>query len=267
MFKWNAADYANNSSVQLTFARELIEKLQLTGSESILDVGCGDGKITAEIAQFLTYGYILGIDSSPEMINYAQEQFSISEFPNLQFLCMNAANIQLNKKFDILFSNASLHWLEDHQAFLAGANQTLQPGGRLYISCGGKGNIEEISNILAEVMNYITWKDYFKDFQYPWYFYDVNPYENWLLKSGFKPIQVELIPKDAIFAGKEGLLGWLRTVGMPYTQFIPDDKKNDFMNDVADLYIKNYPLDNEGNCHLKMIRLLVDAMNNFSINN
>src|SRR6266702_8565508 len=78
--KWNAADYAANSAVQQTWARELIAKLKLRGDEHILDVGCGDGKVTAEIARAVPRGQVLGADSSPEMIAFAQKTFPPAKF-------------------------------------------------------------------------------------------------------------------------------------------------------------------------------------------
>lgn len=85
--QWNPHDYAKNSAAQLKWARELRSRLILHGSESVLDVGCGDGKITADFAQALPQGQVVGIDSSPDMIGYAQETYSM---PNLSFACIDA---------------------------------------------------------------------------------------------------------------------------------------------------------------------------------
>ena len=112
---WNAVDYAKNSLAQLAWARELMEKLLLRGNESLLDIGCGDGKITAQLASATT-GYVLGIDSSSGMIQIASEKFSDTNYPNLSFAQMDAADIQLSEKFDVAFSNAALHWIGDHVA-------------------------------------------------------------------------------------------------------------------------------------------------------
>ena len=81
--RWNAADYAANSVVQQTWARELIAKLKLHGNEHILDVGCGDGKVTAEIAHAVPRGSATGIDASPQMVKFAQKTFPAKKFPNL----------------------------------------------------------------------------------------------------------------------------------------------------------------------------------------
>jgi trans-aconitate methyltransferase len=108
---WNAADYAKNSSAQLLWAQELISKLALQGCESVLDIGCGDGKISAQLARALKNGNVLGIDLSTEMIRYASTQFSSAKYPNLSFARMDATEIRLPQKFDVAFSNATLHWV------------------------------------------------------------------------------------------------------------------------------------------------------------
>ena len=91
--KWNAADYAANSAVQQTWARELIAQLHLRGDEHILDVGCGDGKVTAEIARAVPRGSVTGVDASPEMIRFARKTFSPGKHPNLEFQVMDARKI------------------------------------------------------------------------------------------------------------------------------------------------------------------------------
>jgi trans-aconitate 2-methyltransferase len=101
---WNADDYANNSSAQLQWAEELITKLALRGSESLLDIGCGDGKITAQLAHVVKNGRVLGIDSSESMIQRASEQFPPTTNPNLSFLHMDATEIHLSQRFDVAFS-------------------------------------------------------------------------------------------------------------------------------------------------------------------
>ena len=91
--KWNAADYAANSAAQQIWARELIAQLNLRGDEHILDVGCGDGKVTAELARAVPKGSVIGIDTSPEMIRFARKTFPRGKHPNLEFQIMDAREI------------------------------------------------------------------------------------------------------------------------------------------------------------------------------
>ena len=130
--KWNPEDYARNSSAQLVWARELISRMAFTGSEAVLDVGSGDGKITAEFARVLPHGFVLGVDSSAEFIAYAAQHYPRSA--QLHFEQMDARALHIDRKFDLIFSNASLHWVDDHRAFLRGAAAHLHPNGRLILS-------------------------------------------------------------------------------------------------------------------------------------
>src|SRR6266702_3195792 len=125
--KWNAADYAANSAVQQTWARELIARLNLRGDEHILDIGCGDGKVTAEIARALPRGSVTGADASP-------------------------------------------HWVDDHQAILRGAAAVLKPGGRLVVSCGGKGNAHDVFLALRPEMRLKRWREFFRKMEAPYFF-------------------------------------------------------------------------------------------------
>src|SRR5580693_224613 len=109
--KWNAADYAANSVVQQSWAREIIARLKLRGDEHVLDVGCGDGKVTAEIARAVPRGSVTGMDASPQMIEFAKKNFPTTEFPNLRFRVMDARKIKFDRQFDVAFSNAALHWV------------------------------------------------------------------------------------------------------------------------------------------------------------
>ncbi|MCI0712968.1 MAG: class I SAM-dependent methyltransferase, partial [Chloroflexi bacterium] len=97
MHQWNPEDYAQNSSEQWKWARELIEKLEPTPADTILDIGCGDGKVTAFLAEIAQY--VVGIDLSAEMIDFARQQFA--DVPNLEFHLMNAAAIELPQQFDL----------------------------------------------------------------------------------------------------------------------------------------------------------------------
>ena len=99
--RWNAADYAANSAAQQIWARELIVQLHLRGDEHILDVGCGDGKVTAELARAVPKGSVTGIDASPEMIRFARASFPAKKVPNLGFKIMDARHIRLARRFDV----------------------------------------------------------------------------------------------------------------------------------------------------------------------
>jgi trans-aconitate methyltransferase len=258
--KWNAADYAANSVVQQTWARELIARLKLHGDEHIFDVGCGDGKITAEIAGAVPRGSATGIDASPQMIEFARKTFPPGKNPNLEFRVMDARKIKFSRQFDFVFSNAALHWMDNHRAFLRGAAAVLRSGGRLIVSCGGKGNAQDVFAALRPEMRLEHWRKFFRGMPKPYFFYSPADYEKWLPRASFKTLNIQLAPKDATYDGPDGFAAWVRTTWLPYTQRVPEELREAFIAAVTDRYVAKHPPDIAGKIHVRMVRLEIDAI-------
>jgi trans-aconitate methyltransferase len=314
--KWNAADYAANSAAQQIWARELIAQLHLRGDERILDVGCGDGKVTAELARAVPKGLAAGIDASPEMIRFARNTFPPGKHPNLEFQVMDAREISFaalsapgsagvspastdfrlptggrdasapkrrriisnsNPRspalsplgrgegeeeawFDVVFSSSALHWVDDHRAFLRGAASVLRSGGRLVVSCGGKGNAQDVFVALRPEMRLKQWCKFFRKMEKPYFLYGPADYEKWLPRFGFKTHNVKLTPKDAVYPGRDRFAAWFRTTWLPYTQRVPENVREEFIAAVTDRYLAKHPLDAEGRVHVRMVRLEIDAV-------
>jgi trans-aconitate methyltransferase len=261
--KWNAADYAANSVVQQTWARELISKLNLRGDEKILDVGCGDGKITAEIARHLPNGSTTGVDASAEMVAFAKKTFPAKKFPNLEFQICDARKISakiFGNGCDLVFSNAALHWVDDHENFLRGVASVLKIGGRLVVSCGGKGNAQDVFIALRPEMKLKRWRGFFRKMPTPYFFYAPADYEKWLPKLSFKIQSIKLAPKDANYNGADGFTAWLRTTWIPYVQRVPENLREEFIAAVTQRYIAKHPPDAEGKVHVRMVRLEIYAV-------
>jgi trans-aconitate 2-methyltransferase len=256
---WNAADYAANSAVQQNWARELIAGLELRGDEHVLDVGCGDGKVTAELARAVPKGAVTGIDASPQMIEFARKKFTSSRFPHLEFCVMDARHIQLPQLFDVVFSSSVLHWVDDHPAFLRGAAACLRSGGRLMVSCGGKGNAQEVFLALRPVMRLQRWRRFFRKLETPYFFYSPEDYKKWLPRFGFESRHVGLSPKDALHDGRPGFAAWLRTTWLPYTQRVPENEREEFIAAVVERYLAKHPPDVKGRIRVHMVRLEIDA--------
>lgn len=257
--KWNAADYAANSVVQQAWARELIARLNLRGDEHILDVGCGDGKVTAEIARALPNGSATGVDASAEMIAFAKRTFPNKQHPNLEFHVMDARKIKFARRFDFIFSNAALHWVDDHQKILQGAADVLKPGGRFVVSCGGKGNAQDVFVALRPEMRLKRWRGFFRKMPRPYFFYSPSDYEKWLPKAGFAVGSLKLAPKDATYPGADGFATWLRTTWIPYVQCVPESAREEFIAAVTQRYVAKHPPDAEDKVHVRMVRLEIEA--------
>jgi trans-aconitate 2-methyltransferase len=101
MYKWNPEDYQHHSSAQEILAEGIISGLNVEGNEHILDIGCGDGKITTKLASFVPHGQVLGIDSSVEMVEFARNRFPSSGHANLRFEQMDVLDLKFESKFDL----------------------------------------------------------------------------------------------------------------------------------------------------------------------
>ena len=126
---------------------------------------------------------------------------------------------------------------------------------------GGKGNASDIITTVNELIENEKWQLYFNHFSFPYTFFSPDEYKQLLNNVGLTIKRVELISKDMTQKGREGLAGWIRTTWLPYTERIPENKRNDFIEDIIDLYDKRFPIDKNGLFHVKMIRLEVEAIN------
>lgn len=258
-YVWDASNYSKNSFNQLQWAKELIPKLKLTGKEKMLDIGCGDGKVTADLARNLPKGAVLGIDNSQDMINLAKASFPKKSYPNLSFQRMDARELDFEEQFDRVFSNAALHWIIDHRPVLWGVYKSLKVYGRLLFQMGGKGNVQEVFNILDMLRDEPAWKKFFEGFSFPFGFYEPKEYCDWLRIANLKPERVELISKELKFSGVEEVAGWIRTTWLPYTERIPVDQRDEFIGELVERILAKYSMDEEGFVHLKVVRLEVEA--------
>lgn len=258
-YKWNAGDYDKNSQAQKKWARELIGRLNFKGNERVLDLGCGDGKVTMEISQRLNHGTIVGIDNSEEMIRLAKVKYPDNKFPNLSFQVMDATQLTFESDYDLIFSNAVLHWVSDHKSVLEGLYKSLNVGGKILLRMGGKGDAQGMIAAMNIVKNAEQWARYFKGFKFPYTFLGIEEYQVLLDDAGFTPIRIELLPKDMVHDGEAGLESWIRTTWLPYTGRIPEEFKTAFISEVISAYLEKVPLAADGKAHIEMVMIEVEA--------
>jgi trans-aconitate 2-methyltransferase len=174
MYCWNPELYASSSSAQKSWGIELLAKIPLKGTERVLDIGCGDGKLSAEIAMKVPLGSVLGIGLSEAMISFAKVRYPEEKFPNLAFMQMDAESLSFGYEFDLIYSNAALHFIkrpENVENALKGFKKSLKPGGVLLAQFGGKGNAEEVIRVINLMLEGEKWSPYFRDFVFPYGFY------------------------------------------------------------------------------------------------
>ena len=257
MHKWDPADYQKSSSAQYNWAMALIAGLKLDGDERILDIGCGDGRITAHLAGLVSNSSVLGIDLSPEMISFAAGKYA--DHPNLSFRVGDASELHFAEEFDLVVSFACLHWVKDHLSVLKSVQKSLVPGGHFLMQCGGRGNAARILDLTGDLVASPSWKEYFSGFSFPYHFYGPEEYRVWLAEAGLRSRRVELVAKDMVHQGQAGLEGIIRNTWLPYTERLPAHLRDGFVKEIAGRYLERYPLDEKGQAHVQMMRLEVEA--------
>lgn len=256
-YEWDATQYSAQSQAQAAWGDEVIARLALQPADHVLDVGCGEGKITARIAERVPEGRVVGVDSSVEMIRFANERFGTNP-GRLCFEVMDASQLTFRNEFDAVFSNAALHWVEDHAPVLRGIHSALREGGRVCMQMGGRGNAAEVRAAMDEVRGRTEWRACFAGFVSAYFFYGPEEYDQWLREAGLTPEGVELVPRPMRHT-REQFTGWLSTTWMPYTSRVPAEDRPKFIEQVVDCFVRTFPLDAEGLLTVPMVRLNVDA--------
>jgi trans-aconitate methyltransferase len=136
----------------------------------------------------------------------------------------------------------------------------MKPGGRLVVSCGGKGNAHDVFLALRPEMRLKRWREFFRKMPTPYFFYAPGDYEKWLPQFGFEINYLKLAPKNATYAGRQGFATWLRTTWIPYVQRVPENLREEFIAAVTARYVAKHPADADGKVHVRMVRLEIDAI-------
>jgi trans-aconitate methyltransferase len=252
-YQWNASDYAQHSTGQERWARELLPLLALRADDHVLDIGCGDGRITASIAELVPQGRVIGIDSSAEMVAHAS---ALSRnIPNVSFEQRDALDLRFTNEFTAIFSNAVLHWIRDQGRVVQEIARALQRGGRVLVQCGGAGNGQGVIDSFMRVASLEPWREYFEGFESSYGFYTDAQYAKWLATADLIADDVRLIPKDMVHANESAFSGWLRTAWHPYTSPVPEHLREQFIVAVNKDYVRTFSPDNDGCIHVAMVRL------------
>lgn len=201
---WDPALYEAQHSFVWQMGRGLLDLLAAQPGERILDVGCGTGQLTAEIAA--SGADALGLDASPGMIAQARQNYPAKHNPRLSFSLADAAAMTFDSEFDAIFSNAALHWMLDTTAVVRGMGRALKRGGRLVVECGGKGNIATIDGAIEAVFK--------QSLQRPLpvsktMFRSISDLSTALENNGFEVRQALLFDRPTRLEGQRGMEQWL----------------------------------------------------------
>jgi trans-aconitate 2-methyltransferase len=245
--------------MQSKFAADLLPRMSLEGDERVLDIGCGDGKISAAIARRLPRGSIVGVDISHAMVHFAQQTYPPSSYRNLSFKHADASRLDYCRDFDWVVSFAALHWVIEHPPVLTGIARALTARGRVLLQFGGQGNGGPLFALASDVIHASAWRTYFVDFQFPWRFYAASEYEPMVCHAGLVPDRVAVVLREAAHEGRNAFTGWMRSTWLPYLQRLPAEMWDAFIADVAERYLALCPADADGIVRVPMMRIEVEA--------
>lgn len=222
---WHAQHYDQKLNFVSKYGSDLLSLLQAKPHEHILDLGCGSGHLTAQIAN--TTPNVTGLDYSANMIEQAK-----SNYKQLNFIVANGENFLLEHQVDAVFSNAALHWMKNKANVIRSVKKALKPGGRFVAEFGGKNNVRFVINAIEDVLQNLYNID--AKVLNPWYFPSITEYATALEQEGFYVQYAEhynrLTPMED---GEIGLYHWLDGFASPFFAELNKEKKEQAYKAIA----------------------------------
>ena len=253
--EFDGKKYEKASTHQKEWGTKLIAELGLEGTECVLDLGCGDGTLTAQVAELVPLGETVGIDASQGMIDAAVPRAR----DNLRFLLMDIHEIDFFSQFDVVISNATLHWVKDHKRLLKNVRRSLRDGGRLRFNFAGDGNCSRFFKVIREVMAREEFAAYFAKFKWPWYMPPIDEYRTLVESSGLRDVRVWEENADRHFPDKEAMIRWVDQPSLvPFLAHVPLHDKGAFREFVVRRMIEETRQD-DGRCFETFRRINVSA--------
>lgn len=215
---WDAQGYQARHSYVFRYGQGVVELLDPQKGERIVDLGCGSGQLTAEIAA--RGASVIGIDRSEEMIAQARANFS-----EIDFRIADATTFEIDGEADAVFSNAALHWIKDARGAIDRVWRALKPGGRFVLEMGGKGNAGSVVRAVREVAGEV---------ELPWYYPTVAEYAALLEARGFEPRMMTLFDRPTEVEGENGLEDWLIMFGSTLFRGMDEARQREIRRAIAD---------------------------------
>lgn len=245
--KWNAKSYEENFSFVYEYGQDLLELLKPQSHQRILDLGCGTGQLTSLISK--SGAEVIGMDKSAEMIQTARDNYT-----GLKFVQDDAAYFSFDLPFDIIFSNATLHWVLDHRACIQCMYENLKPKGRLVLEFGGKGNIQ---NIIGSLRKILAKRGFEKQAKLNlWYFPSVGEYAIALEEAGFRVNSAWHFQRPTVL--KDDLISWLDMFANPFFDEIPPALAMDIKRETQEMAGSNCFVNDQWIADYWRIRILAE---------
>jgi trans-aconitate 2-methyltransferase len=230
---WNAESYHRVSEPQRAWGERVLAALELAGHETVIDAGCGTGRLTERLAERLPAGRVIALDASPAMLASAR-QYLAHFGERIRFVQAELGRDPLPAGVDVVFSTATFHWVRDHEALFRSIASALVPGGRLHAQCGGAGNLERAHARIEEVAHAGRYAPHFASMRPPWRFAGLLETEQRLAAAGFVALDLTLTAAPTPFPGPESFAEFVGTVVLrPWLECLPDELHGPFIADVT----------------------------------
>ncbi len=226
---WDGTSYDRISATMEAFGLEVLERLELHGDETVLDAGCGSGRVTQALIERLPRGHAIGFDESASMIAAARERLG----PDAELRVGDLLELELDEPADAVLSTATFHWIADHERLFARMHAALRPAGRLVAQCGGEGNLEILRGQAREVLAGEPYAQHLRNWQPPWNYAAAEPTRERLLAAGFSSASCWLTPAARQPPEPREFLSTI--VLGPYVQRLPKELREPFMDDLLAL--------------------------------
>jgi trans-aconitate 2-methyltransferase len=224
--KWDGQSYDRISGPMEALGLEVLARLELSGDETVLDGGCGSGRITQTLIERLPRGRVIAVDASPSMVSAAAERLG----PDADVRVGDLLELDLGEPVDAVFSTATFHWIADHERLFQRLHAALRSGGQLVAQCGGEGNITKLRGRAAGVVARAPYAEHFADFQPPWNYAGPEETRERLLAAGFTTAECWLQPAPK---QPEHPREFLSTIVLgPHVQHLPEELRDPFMDEV-----------------------------------